>query len=93
MDARVRRQDHPMPELAAFVQALGDAFGDAEIDDAVQRGRTGEPTFYACENGRSVGIASPSGLVWRVDDAIHDRHFCAGCNGRCVGTDARCIER
>lgn len=92
MDAMVRRKDHPMPEMAAFVQLLRDAFGDTIIDEAVQRGKAGEPAFYACENGRSAGTALPSANVWRVDDAIRDRHFCRGCDGSCVGTDTRCTR-
>jgi hypothetical protein len=47
-----------MPEMAAFVAALKSAFGDQEIDEASRRSKAGEPTFYARENGRSVGTAS-----------------------------------
>jgi len=48
---------HPMPEIAAFVANLKSAFGEREIDEAIRRGKAGEPTFYARENGRSVGTA------------------------------------
>jgi hypothetical protein len=37
---------HPMPEFANFVAKLREAFGDATIDDAVARGKAGEPTFF-----------------------------------------------
>ncbi|ACC72293.1 hypothetical protein PPMP20_34465 [Paraburkholderia phymatum] len=58
MDMRVHHPaGHPMPEIAAFVAALKSAFGEREIDEAIRRGKAGEPTFYACENGRSVGTA------------------------------------
>ncbi|MEX3931843.1 hypothetical protein AB4Y32_08520 [Paraburkholderia phymatum] len=61
MDMRVNKPSgHPMPEIAAFVAALKSAFGEREIDEAIRRGKAGEPTFYACENGRSVGTASSS---------------------------------
>ncbi len=80
---------HPMPEMAEFVDALRAAFGD----DAVRRGRAGEPTFFANENGRSVGTPSPTAHnVWRVDKTLLDRHYCAGCDGRCVGQAIRCSE-
>lgn len=46
-----------MPEMAAFVANLRSAFG-ASIDEAVARGKAGEPTFYARENGRVVGTPS-----------------------------------
>jgi len=48
------RRTHPMPEMAAFVAELRAAFGDS-VDEAVSRGKNGEPTFYARENGRTVG--------------------------------------
>lgn len=51
---------HPMPEIAAFVANLKSAFGEREIDEAIRRGKAGEPTFYARENGRSVGTARSS---------------------------------
>jgi hypothetical protein len=51
--------EYPMPEIAAFVADIKSAFGEQEIDEAIRRGRAGEPTFFACENGRSVGTANP----------------------------------
>jgi hypothetical protein len=58
MDMRVHQPaGHPMPEIAAFVANLKSALGELEIDEAIRRGKAGEPTFYACENGRSVGTA------------------------------------
>ncbi|CAN7673481.1 hypothetical protein [Paraburkholderia sp. SIMBA_054] len=61
MEMRVHQPaGHPMPEIAAFVADLKSAFGEWEIDEAIRRGKAGEPTFYACENGRSVGTARPA---------------------------------
>jgi hypothetical protein len=45
MDARVRKADYPMPELAAFMAKLRSAFGDDAIDDAVRRGKTASLSF------------------------------------------------
>ncbi|WP_079499362.1 hypothetical protein [Paraburkholderia hospita] len=91
MDTRARKPpQHPMPEVAAFVRSLRDAFGDEAIDAAIRQGKSGEPAFYACENGRSFGTATPSGIPWRVDDSIADRHYCAGCDGSCVEQGASC---
>ncbi|WP_341313524.1 hypothetical protein WN982_19420 [Paraburkholderia sp. IMGN_8] len=85
---------HPTPEIAAFVFDMKSAFGEQEIDEAIRRGRAAEPTFFTCENGRSVGTASPVGTdVWRVDGAVRDRHYCDGCDGSCVGGDVSCSER
>jgi hypothetical protein len=83
---------HPMPEIAAFVANLKAAFGAAVINHAIQRGKAGEPTFHACENGRSVGTAGPAAYnAWRVDgNALRDRYFCAGCDGSCVGQSVSC---
>lgn len=91
MDARVRRPIHSMPEMTAFIMELRSAFGDEAIDDALRRGKSGEPAFYACENGNAVGTASPtSHNVWRVDADIRDRHYCPGCDGGCVGRGVGC---
>jgi hypothetical protein len=92
MDMPVRK--HPMPEIAAFVAELRHAFGDATIDEAVARGRAGEPTFFASENNRTVGTKAPDAAnSWRVDGSVRDRCFCRGCDGSCIGTDIRCSQR
>ncbi|MBC8751420.1 MULTISPECIES: hypothetical protein [Paraburkholderia] len=93
MDARIRKADHPMPEMAAFVAEVRSAFGDEAIDDAVRRGKAGEPGFYACENGHAVGTASPANEnVWRANAALRDRQYCPGCDGGCVGQGIGCKE-
>lgn len=94
MDMRVRKPvRHPMPEIAAFVADMKAAFGELEIDEAVRRGKAGEPTFYANENGRAVGTASPmTENPWRVTNDIRNRQYCPGCNGGCVGQAIGCKE-
>lgn len=82
-----------MPEIAAFDAALKAVFGEQEIDEAVRPGKAGEPTFYACENGRVVGTASPvAENAWRVTDDITDWHYCGGCDGGCIGQGVGCKE-
>lgn len=84
--------DHPMPEIATFVAEMKAAFGEREIDEAIRRGKAGESTFFACENGHSVGTATPAATnVWRVDHAVRNRHYCAGCDGLCIGTTKSCL--
>ena len=51
-----------MPEVAAFIDRLRDAFGKDEIDQQIRRGMRGEPTFYARENGQVIGTP------WRKED-------------------------
>jgi hypothetical protein len=80
-----------MPEIAAFVTKMKAAFGERVIDEAIRRGKAGEATFYAQENVRSVGTAGPTRTnVWNVDRSVRDRHYCAGCDGSCVGTAKSC---
>jgi hypothetical protein len=75
-----------MPEVADFVAELREAFGDAAIDEAVARGKAGEPAFFAQENGRTVGTKSVEEFNrWQVDDSVRDPQFCPGCDGSCVG--------
>lgn len=44
-----------MPDTAAFVDAMRQAFGGDVIDDAIRAGMRGETTFWASEAGRTVG--------------------------------------
>lgn len=92
MDIRVRKRvSHPILEIAAFVADMKAVFGEREIDEAIRRSKAGEPTFYACENGRTSGTPTPAQTnVWRVDGAVRDRHYCAGFDGSCVGTTKSC---
>ncbi|MCB4349361.1 hypothetical protein LA345_36740 (plasmid) [Burkholderia vietnamiensis] len=92
MDGREKRKRDRMPQIAAFVESLADAFGREYIEDLVRRGQQGEPTFFASENGIEVGTRSPNPVtVWRCDlKALRDRHGCGGCDGSCIGTQQRC---
>ncbi|MGH8778181.1 hypothetical protein [Paraburkholderia sp.] len=83
---------HPMPETAAFIARLKAAFGAVEIDASIQRGKAGEATFHAVENGHEAGTASAPANSWAVDDTLRNRHYCAGCDGRCVGTAKSCTR-
>jgi hypothetical protein len=92
MDMLVRK--HPMPESADFVAKLREAFGNATIDEAVARGKAGEPTFFARENERTVGTKAIDNFnCWEADDSVRDRQYCKGCDGSCVGTNTRCSKR
>lgn len=44
-----------MPETAAFIDALRETFGAAEINAAIKDGIAGHPTFWAKENGHEIG--------------------------------------
>jgi hypothetical protein len=93
MDARVRHVGYPIPEIAGFTAKLRAAIGDEAVDKALKRGKAGEPTFYASENGRAVGTASSAtGNIWHVDGAIRDQRYCRGCDGGCVGLGKACKE-
>lgn len=46
-----------MPQTAAFIDALREAFGAAGIDAAIRAGIRAEPNrFHAIENGIEVGV-------------------------------------
>lgn len=83
------KADKPMPEISAFVERLREAFGPAEIDALVRRGRAGEPVFFARERGIEFGTPLLAGSPWDTS-GVADRHFCHGCAGECVGSDQRC---
>ena len=44
-----------MPQCAAFIDSLRDAFGKDHIDGQIRAGMRGEPVFYASENGHTIG--------------------------------------
>ncbi len=44
-----------MPTTAAFIDSLREAFGADMINDQIRKGIKGEPTFYAQENGLTLG--------------------------------------
>lgn len=64
-----------MPETAAWIDTLRDAFGAESIEDAIRRGMAGEPTFYAIEQGREIGTrSSDNANTWRLE-GFDDRHL------------------
>lgn len=44
-----------MPETAAFVDAMRQAFGVDEINGQIRKGMAGDPVFWASENGHEIG--------------------------------------
>lgn len=56
-----------MPETAAFIDALREAFGADQVDPSIRAGMRGEPCFYAREGGHQLGcpetVADPARLV------------------------------
>jgi hypothetical protein len=87
---RRSRLAESMPDIAAWVSDLRKAFGDAQMDDVIVRGRQGEPVFYASENGHSVGTRLPIASNAWSGEGLSDRRYCNGCDGSCIGTDRRC---
>jgi hypothetical protein len=60
------------------------------LDDAVARGKAGEATFFASENGRTVGTrAMDCYNVWVAGHSVRERHYFNGCDRWCVGTPTR----
>ncbi|MGB6054612.1 MAG: hypothetical protein WBG17_05170 [Burkholderiaceae bacterium] len=45
-----------MPETAAWIDSLREAFGADAIDAQIRKSMRGEPTFFASENGHVIGI-------------------------------------
>ena len=46
-----------MPVVAAFIDEMRKAFGVDVVNQQIKRGMTGEQTFFATENGHTVGTA------------------------------------
>jgi len=58
-----------MPTVAAWIDALRDAFGAEEINAAIKAGIDGQPTFYAAEGGQQIGtkLSSAAVITQRVE--------------------------
>lgn len=63
-----------MPETAAFIDAMREAFGAEMVHAQIRRGMRGEPTFYACENGMTVGSQLRVSGFELAADALVDKH-------------------
>lgn len=48
-----------MPGTAALIDYLRDVFGTEMINAAIRAGMDGQPTFWAHENGQSIGTPQP----------------------------------
>jgi hypothetical protein len=64
-----------------------------EINEAIRRGKAGEATFCAAENGCTVGTANAvAENTSGVTDNVRDRHYCAGCDGGCMHQAMGCKQ-
>ncbi len=50
-----------MPEIAAWIDAMVDAFGKEAVHGQIRSGLAGESTFYAQENGHAIGTRPARG--------------------------------
>ena len=64
---RPRPMRETMPTVAAFIDAMRDAFGAQAIDQAIRDGMAGQPGFYAEEGGRTIGTR----LEYRTEVVVH----------------------
>lgn len=48
-----------MPVCAEFIDQLREVFGKDHIDGQIRAGMRGEPTFFASENGHTLGTPIP----------------------------------
>ena len=48
-----------MPITTAFIDEMREAFGEDIINAQIRRGMSGEPGFWASENGREIGCKMP----------------------------------
>lgn len=58
-----------MPLVSAFIDDMRAAFGAETVNAAIRAGLDGQPTFWASENGRTVGRKS-EGVGVRLSDTM-----------------------
>lgn len=57
-----------MPQVAAIIDALREAFGAVEVNAALRRGMRGGQGFHATENGHEVGTPLIRGVRIGTDE-------------------------
>lgn len=64
-----------MPQVAAFIDELREAFGAEEINAQIKLGMQGAQTFHASENGIEVGtrFAEPVKYITADQMVIRDK--------------------
>lgn len=58
-----------MPEIAAWIDELRQAFGRDVIDGQIRRGLRGEVLFHAREGGHELGKPGPAGVPITLSQA------------------------
>ena len=61
-----RELKEKMPGVAAFIEQMVEMFGKEAIHSQIRKGLTGEPTFWASENGHEIGTKVESGARYRI---------------------------
>lgn len=68
-----------MPETAAFIDKMREAFGVEMINKSIRDGLAGEGSFYASENGREIG-SRPREIAGKSVNG-HDQARALSCDG------------
>ena len=63
-----------MPRVAAWIDLLRQAFGEAEINEQLRKGVRGEPVFFAAEGGHQIGTPLPPAVGAIKVDAVGNRY-------------------
>jgi hypothetical protein len=61
-----REMKEKMPQVAALIEDLVNAFGKESIHGQIRKGLAGEPTFWASENGHEIGTKVDCGATCRI---------------------------
>lgn len=60
-----------MPITATFIDTMRATFGASGIDAAIRSGMKGQPSFWACENGREVGTKRAESTCYTRGDQLN----------------------
>lgn len=59
-----------MPVITPFIDACREYFGLESINASIRGGLAGQPTFYASENGLTIGTKCPDAVFSVSGDAL-----------------------
>lgn len=68
-----------MPGVSHFIDQMREVLGKEYVDDQIRRGMQGDPTFYASENGHTIGTPTTKGsqsvIAWDDQGIAFSVHF------------------
>jgi hypothetical protein len=81
-----------MPQVAVFGDGLRAAFAVYEVDAMIVRGLAGRTGLLRRRGRACAGTPAPAEQSGWRGEGLDNLRYCTGCDGRCIGTERRCVD-